>query len=280
MPSALRNRDTRVQIVIVENGQYVLIEHLAKKENMTFWGLPGGGRESDESDEDAAIREALEETGLTVRLLPIKHEMKISGKGYVYNRIVTFMAYPVSGEAKTGYEPEEELDASYNYTLIGLKWQNLHDDSNLEDFTKNSVKPVRELLKTTPLKRQAGGLLYQKEGEAVRFLIARVQNGSHHFDLPRWNIKAGKSAEDIIKQKSMDNWGVAVNDPSPLGFFFHEAGGEFYRNDIFSMPLFPGHRIPENDMFFWIDANQAGELNLSRESKRIIGEFDPNQKWG
>ena len=106
MASALKNRDTRVQIIIVENGKYILLKHLAKKENVTFWGLPGGGREPHETDEEAAMREALEETGLIVRLLPMKHEVDIPGKKYVYNRIVTFLAYPVEGEAKTGSEPK------------------------------------------------------------------------------------------------------------------------------------------------------------------------------
>ena len=36
-------RDTRVQIVIVENGEYILLNHHVVKENRYFWGIPGGG---------------------------------------------------------------------------------------------------------------------------------------------------------------------------------------------------------------------------------------------
>ena len=274
MQPTLKNRDTRVQIVIIENGKYILLEHLAKKQNVTFWGLPGGGREADESDEEAAVREALEETGLHVRLLPIKHEVNITGKKYIYDRIVTFMAYPLSGEAITGSEPEEELYASYNYKLIDLKWQDLHDDDDLEPFTLGSVQPVRELLATAPLKRIVSGLFYRQTGNGLQLLLGRVQEGEYQFELPWWNVREGKKSEAVIKDKAIRHWGMEVNDVSYTGFFFHEHEGEFYRNDVFRAPVLPGHQIPSDDTCLWMDACKARTLNLSRPGKRMIEAFD------
>ena len=275
MKSALKNRDTRVQIIIVENGKYILLKHLAKKENITFWGLPGGGREPHETDEEAAMREALEETGLIVRLLPIKHAVEISGKGYVYNRIVTFLAHPVKGEADTGSEPEEEQDASYNYKLIGLKWQDFYDDGGLETFTKKSVEPIRKLLEETDLKRKVGGLLYEQKNDGIRFLLRCVKNKNHGFDLPLWDVEAGHYPEDIIKQKTAGKWGVRIQNTSSVGFYFKEVGNDDCRIDVFSIPLFQNKTIKADEGYVWIDACQAGKMDLSRESKRFILEFDP-----
>jgi len=82
-------RDTRVQIVIVENGKFILLKHLIKSDNRTFWGLPGGGREEGETDDEAAIREAKEETKLDVHLLPLKWDYLTGNQSYIYRRVVT-----------------------------------------------------------------------------------------------------------------------------------------------------------------------------------------------
>jgi len=73
----------------------------------------------------------------------------------------------------------------------------------------------------------------------------------------------------------MNKWQVEVKEMFHTGFFFHENNGEFYRNDIFAIPLRAGHHIPSDDTCLWIDARQASTLDLSRECKRIIREFEP-----
>jgi len=65
-----RNPTPTVDIIIELDGGIVLI---ARKNPPLGWALPGGFVDYGESYEDAAIREAKEETGLTIQLLRQLH---------------------------------------------------------------------------------------------------------------------------------------------------------------------------------------------------------------
>jgi 8-oxo-dGTP pyrophosphatase MutT (NUDIX family) len=269
----MKNRDTRVQIVIVENGRYILLEHLAIKENKTFWGLPGGGREPGESDEEAAIREAGEETGLSITLLPVKHEVQLSGETFIYSRIVTFLAYPISGEAKVGYEPEAGLIPSYNYKLIGLKWQDFFTDDGLEVFTRKSIQPVRELLKSAPIRRKAGVLAYHQQNGEVKFLLAASKNNPGRLELPQVDLMLKNPSEETTKRQAAKKMGLPMGSLTGRGFFFGENNGSYYRTDVFSLSVDQNTAFFQNNGTCWIDGRDAANGLLYRQSRQIIKKF-------
>jgi 8-oxo-dGTP pyrophosphatase MutT (NUDIX family) len=51
-------------VLLDEQGRVLLFRHL-RKDRSTFWAPPGGGVEAEETFEEAALREAEEELGLT-----------------------------------------------------------------------------------------------------------------------------------------------------------------------------------------------------------------------
>jgi len=273
MSQIFNNRDTRVQTVIIENGKYILLEHLAIKENKSFWGLPGGGREPGESDEEAAFREAKEETGLDINLLPVKHEVLLPEKKFIYSSIVTFAAYPVSGEAQTGYEPEAQVFKSYNYKLTGLKWQDFYKDDGLTGYAKKSIEPIRELLKSAPFKQKAGVIAYRMENGQIKFLMNASKKHPHYLVFHQGRVKKENTPEEIAGKKIREILGYLNNSMKPEGFFFHENDGEFYRTEMFSLMLPEEITIPENNEFHWIESRQALRYNLFRETREYILEL-------
>ncbi|MFI1928320.1 NUDIX hydrolase [Streptomyces sp. NPDC020377] len=94
-----------VSAAIITDGERVLMVRRRVKEGELSWQFPAGGVEDGETAEQAAVRETLEETGLTVRAV------KYIGDR-VHPKSKKFMAYTacevVSGTATVA--DEEELD--------------------------------------------------------------------------------------------------------------------------------------------------------------------------
>ena len=61
-------REARIQGAIVRQDQLLLIQHRHHPTGQSYWLLPGGGIEGDETEEECVIREMKEETDLDVRV--------------------------------------------------------------------------------------------------------------------------------------------------------------------------------------------------------------------
>jgi 8-oxo-dGTP pyrophosphatase MutT (NUDIX family) len=79
-----------VGVIIVDDSGRVLLE---RRRDNGMWGLVGGGVDPGESVGQAAVREALEETGLTIAITGLVGVYSDPGQG----RIVT---YPDNGDSR------------------------------------------------------------------------------------------------------------------------------------------------------------------------------------
>ena len=95
-----------ISAAIITQGGKVLMVRRAVKEGKLSWQFPAGGIEAGEVAEEAAVRETLEETGLTVKAIRLLGERVHPKTG----RLMSYTACEVvDGEARVA--DDEELDA-------------------------------------------------------------------------------------------------------------------------------------------------------------------------
>lgn len=102
-----RSPTLAVDVVILHEGGFVLVKR--KREPFKgLWAIPGGVVEYGESVEQAAVREALEETGLAVRLVDLVGVYSEPGRdprGHFVS--VAFLAEAVGGALRASGDAEE-----------------------------------------------------------------------------------------------------------------------------------------------------------------------------
>jgi 8-oxo-dGTP diphosphatase len=119
-------RDIRYQAAIIHDRQILLIQHREHASGHSYWLLPGGGREANETPEQCLIREVQEETGLTVTVKRLLLDDP-APSGDVYQRFHTYLCRASTITARPGMEPEPEAAAVYSITAAG--WVALDDES-------------------------------------------------------------------------------------------------------------------------------------------------------
>ncbi|RLF16193.1 MAG: NUDIX hydrolase [Thermoprotei archaeon] len=96
-----------VDVVIKYRGGYVLVKRL-NEPFKGYWAIPGGIVEYGETVEEAAVREAKEETGLDVKLIGlvgVYSEPNRDPRGHYVS--VAFLAEAVGGELKASSDAKE-----------------------------------------------------------------------------------------------------------------------------------------------------------------------------
>src|SRR5215831_17452814 len=112
--AAPRNPAPTVDTIIeLEGGGIVLIR---RKNPPPGWALPGGFIDYGESAEDAAVREALEETSLRVRLVELLHVYSDPARDPRQHTIATVFIAKASG-IPHGADDAAEAAVFYEHTL-------------------------------------------------------------------------------------------------------------------------------------------------------------------
>jgi len=112
------NGITRYQGAIIRDHHILLIKQLEHASGRSYWLLPGGRMEPDETEGKCVQRELLEETGLHVQVHSLLlDESNLSGRSY--QRRKTYLCSIVGGIAQPGQEPEAEYATAYSFTAVG-----------------------------------------------------------------------------------------------------------------------------------------------------------------
>ncbi len=104
MEREFRNPFPTVDIIIEINGGVVLVK---RKNPPHGWALPGGFVDYNESLEDAAVREAKEETGLDIELIRQFHTYSKPGRDPRFHTITTVYIAKAKGTPKAGDDAKD-----------------------------------------------------------------------------------------------------------------------------------------------------------------------------
>ena len=111
-------RSTRYQGAIIRDHHILLIKQTELATGRSYWLIPGGGIEPDETEENCVQREMHKETGLHVQVHSLLLDEPSSPAG-IYQRRKTYLCQILDGEARPGYEPEGEYATAYSFTEVG-----------------------------------------------------------------------------------------------------------------------------------------------------------------
>ncbi len=117
------SRITRYQGAIVKDHHLLLLRHIEHATKRTYWVFAGGSIETGETEEQCVAREMFEETGLVINVERLLFTQPMNGYGYEERKI--YLCTVLEGEAKPGYEPEEEAHDLYG--IMEVKWFDLRD---------------------------------------------------------------------------------------------------------------------------------------------------------
>jgi 8-oxo-dGTP pyrophosphatase MutT (NUDIX family) len=111
-------RSTRYQGAILREDPILLLKQMEHASGRSYWQIPGGGIEGDETEEQCVQRELLEETGLSVQVDSLLLD-EPSTPGAMYDRWKTYRCSILAGEAHPGSAPEAAYADAYSFTEVG-----------------------------------------------------------------------------------------------------------------------------------------------------------------
>src|SRR3712207_1483019 len=112
-------RRIRYEGAMTHNHHILLIKHPVFATGHSYWIIPGGGIEEDETEEACVIREMREETLLQVNVERLLLD-EVAHPGSIYQRHKAYLCTPLDAGARPGYEPEPEAAAKYE--IVEVVW--------------------------------------------------------------------------------------------------------------------------------------------------------------
>lgn len=176
-------------------GAVVLMQHRAPWSHQGgTWALPGGARDSHETSESAAVREAYEEAGIAPDAVRVRGSRvtATAPSGWIYTTVVADIAEPVATtanmeSAELAWVPEAQVDARPLHPGFAAAWPLLRARSahiGLDDL-REATELAAALPRTLDLADRGFLWLHTVDcgGRSVRIAQSPEPNGESSADV-------------------------------------------------------------------------------------------------
>ena len=152
---------------LIEDDGHVLLIRRAVAPRAGYWALPAGYMEADETAEEAAVREAWEETGLEIALDALLNVYSFEDAAHQRGVLILYRAHVVGGELRPGDDAED------------ARWFAPHELPPDEEIAFSTHRhALREWLRTR-------AVIYRTASEEdIPALTALIEE----YEQPRWNL--------------------------------------------------------------------------------------------
>ncbi len=136
-----KSRRDRVSVVVVHNNQILGFHAEDPHNRKKYFFLPGGLIEPGESPAEAALRETLEETGYTIKLIEgisAERRYDFEWNGRMNDCVTLFLAGRLLNE-----EAEKVDDAPYHR---GVEWVPIERVRTVFSYHKDILEPIEEII--------------------------------------------------------------------------------------------------------------------------------------
>lgn len=117
----------RGSCILINDKKIALIKRI--RDGQVYYVFPGGGIEKGETPEQATIREAFEELGVTIKIKECFQKVHYNGTQYY------FIGEVISGQFGSG-QGEEFTDSTRNRGIYQPMW------INLDDLLSLDIRPI------------------------------------------------------------------------------------------------------------------------------------------
>jgi len=103
---------SRARAVIIKDRKILLIKRT--KPDLVYWVIPGGGVESGETNEQALVRECMEELGVNIEVKDLIIELISEKEETIGQKEYFYRVNILNGAIGSGNGPEFQIDSGYS----------------------------------------------------------------------------------------------------------------------------------------------------------------------
>lgn len=124
----------------------------------------------------------------------------------------------------------------------------------------------------------AGGMVYQRTGGEIEYLLVRPKRALAEWVLPKGHIEPGESSRDAAGREVLEETGVKARLIAPLGIVEFETRGKTVRVQYFLMEFMSRGNAAEERETRWATYDKALTLLTHEQNREILRSAEEKRR--